>query len=417
MYRQDQSVGVLHPKELNSIPEVTRITCLADTGAYEKITATFPTTANATNADYVHLVNKTGTKYAVWLDKTSEAEAFTATLPATAGASQGDYFAFQNPAGVKTAVWLDIDNNGTAPTGAVYAAADNKIKASIATDDTLVQVAAKIVTAIGSTEIGFSFVDNEDGTITFTSLTRGAISTNAAPHNTGDTGNGSIAVAIDNEGVAAVAPIGALYVAADHQIKVEISTGGTAADNAALVKTAIEAEEHWDEFTITNKGSGVLEFNSTKLGDLTNSVSKKEDDSEAGSITLAITAGVASNLQNKYFIMRNPAATVFNAWFNVSSEGVDPNPAGTEIACAITNGSTAAQVAAAIATAVNANSNFKAWVQDDYLYIANEAVGAATDVSAGNSGFTILKIQDGKTGTLYPSMSPSSFSNEPSLIS
>lgn len=542
--KPSQAVNVLDVKSLNSIPEVTRITCLADVGAYEAASVTLPTTAAATNADYLHIVNKTGTKYAIWLDKTSEAEVFTVTLPATAAAAQGDYFAFENPAalktavwldidlfetftatfpttaaatqadylyfvspgGVKTAVWLDIDANGTAPTGplyagadlklkasivagglavntalaaataltaqatgftfvnnldgtitftasargtatdaigksaddvgagsivpvvsvqgtaatppsgAVYVAATNKIKATIATGDDATAVATKVFAAIGATVTGFSKVDNLDGTLTFTSLTRG-LATNAAPHNTGDTGNGSVTIVIDNEGVAAVVPTGALYLASNHQIKVEIVTGGTAISNAALMKAAVEANGDWDEFTITNMGGGVLKFTSTLLGNLTNAAPKKEDDSAAGSIAVSISAGVASNLQNKYFIMRNPAATVYNGWFNVSGEGVDPNPAGTEIACALTAGGTAAAIAAEIATAINANSNFKAWVQENYLYVANEAEGVAVDVTAGNSGFTVTKIQDGKAGYFYPAMAPSSLVNEPSLIS
>ena len=544
IYKPSQSVAALVPKTMNSIPEVTRVTCLADVGAYEAATVTFPTTAAATNADYLHIVNKTGTKYAIWLDKTSEAEVFTVTLPTTAGAAQGDYFAFQNPAalktavwldidlfetftvtlpttagatqgdyfhftspgGVKTAVWLDIDGNNTppsgalytaadlkleanivaggvatdtalavvaaitgqstgytyvnnldgtitftasargtatdavpksendggtgsigvsvsvqgtaatAPSGGVYTAADNKIKATIATGDNAAAVATKVFNAIGATVTGFTKVNNGDGTITFTCSTRGA-ATDAAPHNTGDTGNGNITVAIDNDGVAAVAPSGALYVASDFQIKVEIATGASAATNAAAVKSAVEANGDWDEFTITNSGSGVLVFTSTLIGNLTNAVPKKEDDSAAGSISVSISAGAASNLQSKYFIMRIAAGTVFNAWINMDSQGVDPNPAGTEIECACTAGGTAAAVAAELATAINANGNFKAWVQDNYLYVANEVDGAATDVSDGDSGFTITKIQDGKAGYFYPSLSPSSLLNEPSLIS
>ncbi len=286
--RADQSMNVLNVKPMNPIPEVTRITCLADAGAYEVQTVTFLAFASCGQGDYLHIINKTGTKFAVWLDK---------------------------------------DNNGTSPTGA-------------------------------------------------------------------------------------------LYVASDYQVEVDIVTGDTAAQVAAKVKAAIELNVNWAEFTITNPSAGVLVFTSTLLGNLTNASPKNTGDTGAGSIVVAnTTAGVASNLQNKYFIMRNPTANVFNAWMNVSGEGVNPNPTGTEIECACTNGSTAAQIAASMATAINANSNFKAWVQDDYLYVANEVSGTATDVSAGDSGFTITKIQDGKAGYFYPSISPSSLSNEPGLIS
>lgn len=287
MFRQNQDLSKLHPIDMIPTPEVTKITCLPDTGAYEKITVTIPATASATQADYLHLVNKTGTKFAIW---------------------------------------LDIDANGTAPTGALYAASD-------------------------------------------------------------------------------------------YQIKVSIVTDGTAIQNAALAYTAITTDVNFDEFTVVNNLNGTLTLTSTLLGNITNAVPKKADDSAAGSIGVAIVAGAASSLQNKYFIMRNPAGTVYNAWFNVGGEGVDPNPAGTEIACACTAGSTAAQIAISIATAVNANSNFKAWMQDGYLYVANEATGVASDITAGDSGFTITKLQDGAAGYLYPSMNPSLIAVEPSLIS
>lgn len=414
-YRPDQAVDKLHTLAIDPNVEVTRLTCLPDAGAYEQAAVTFPTTLAAANADYLHIVNKTGTKYAIWLDKTSEAEVFTATFPATAAATQADYLYFESTSGIKTAVWLDIDAAGVAPTGAIYTAAALKIEANIVAGGTAIDTALAVFTALTGQVTGFTMVNNGDGTITFTASERGT-APNAAGKNADDSGAGSITTTIDNEGVAAVPPTGALYLASNFQIKVEIATGGTAANNAALAKAAIEANGDWDEFTIVNAGSGVLQFTSTLLGNLTNAVPKKEDDSAAGTIAVAVTAGVASSLQNKYFIMRNAAGSVFNAWINVGGEGVDPNPAGTEIACACVAGSTAAQIAQSIATAVNANGNFKSWVQSDYLYVANEATGNATDVTAGNSGFTVTKIGDGSAGQTYPSKLSTTFVNEPSLI-
>jgi len=280
-------VGLGSPNMMNPIPEVTKIDCLADAGAYEVATFAFSNFAGTAQADYFHLTNKTGTKFAIWLDK---------------------------------------DANGTAPSGAVYTAAGQKIKAGIATGDTGIAIAAK-------------------------------------------------------------------------------------------VKTAIELDGDWDEFAIVNNGNGSLTITSTLLGNLTNAATYKEDDSDSGSIGSYIVSGVASNLQNKYFVLRNTAGTVFNPWMNVSGEGVDPNPAGTEIACAVTNGGSAEAIAAQLATAINANANFKAWVQAGSLYVANEANGAAVDASAGNSGFTVTKIQDGKAGWFYPAMSPASLLVSPALVS
>lgn len=287
--RADQNIQNLKTLEMNPIPEVTRVTCLADAGAYDSQTLTFQAFASCTQGDYAVVYNTTGTKFAIW---------------------------------------LDLNANGTAPSGAIYSATDVQIKCGIVTgDDTATKVRNKVLAAI--------------------------------------------------------------------------TLAGTLVD-----------------LTEASYSTASISFTSTKLGNVSVAVVKNANDSGAGSITKAtLVGGVASSLQNKYFIMRNPASTVFNAWFNVSSEGTDPNPAGTEIECAITAGGTSEEVAQEIATAINANSNFKAWVQSGYLYIANEATGVASDITAGDSGFTITKIQDGKAGWFYPTMSPATLSNTPSTIS
>ena len=286
-FRPDQSLAALTIDKLNASPEVTRITCLADAGTYETALVAYPAVASLDQADYVYVENMAGTKFAIW---------------------------------------MDIDAAGTAPSGAVYTGATNKIEVNVVTGDSAIVVAGK-------------------------------------------------------------------------------------------VKTAVELNGNWADITITDLGNGTLRFTQDLVGNPTNLATYKEDDSTSGSIGSSVTAGVASSLQNKYFIMRNPAATVFNGWLNVGGEGVDPNPAGTEIACAITAGSSASSVAAQIATAINANANFKAWVQDSYLYVANEATGTAVDVTAGNSGFTVAKIQDGQAGYYYPAMNPSLLLVTPASIS
>jgi hypothetical protein len=59
------------------------------------------------------------------------AEVTDLTWPSTAAAAQGDYLHATAQDGTTYAVWLDIDAAGTAPTGALYVAADQKIKVSI----------------------------------------------------------------------------------------------------------------------------------------------------------------------------------------------------------------------------------------------------------------------------------------------
>ena len=131
---------------------------------------------------------------AVWTD--SALEIFTVTAVAFASTGQGDYLAFSEPTGGTFAAWFDKDNNGTAPTGAIYTAATNKIEVDIVTGDTAAQVATKLKAAIEANGAFDQYVITINSAIlTFTANTLGS-PTNAAPHNTGDTGAGSLVVSV-----------------------------------------------------------------------------------------------------------------------------------------------------------------------------------------------------------------------------
>lgn len=115
------------------------------------------------------------------------------TIPSTAAASQGDYVVLTNAYGAKIAAWLDINANGTAPTGAAYVAATTKLKISIVTGGTAIANAAIFATTLDATAWANSatIAAVGDGTLTITQVI-GAVVTAADPHNTGDTGLGTI---------------------------------------------------------------------------------------------------------------------------------------------------------------------------------------------------------------------------------
>ena len=119
----------------------------------------------------------------------------TITFPATAGATQGDYISFTNQAGATYAVWLDIDANGTAPTGAVYTAATNKLEVDIATGDTAAQVAGKVQAAISASVTNVTVTNPGSGDTIV--LTNDLLGSNAlgVPYNSNDGGAGSITIA------------------------------------------------------------------------------------------------------------------------------------------------------------------------------------------------------------------------------
>jgi hypothetical protein len=120
------------------------------------------------------------------------------------GAEQGDYISLTNTSGETLAVWLDIDAAGTAPTGVVYAASDYQAEVDIVTGGTAIANAALFTTGIegATTWVAITtVVDNLDTTITISQVTGGTV-TAADPHNTGDTGVGSITAATDTTGTA-----------------------------------------------------------------------------------------------------------------------------------------------------------------------------------------------------------------------
>jgi len=129
----------------------------------------------------------------------------TLTLPTTAGATQGDYILITNWNGETVAAWLDIDADGTAPTGAKYLAADYQIQVPIVTAGTAADNGTAFYEAItvGPTIPGWTYyvliVDNADGTVEFTQ-TQAGVTAAADPENEDDSGVGSITVAVDATG-------------------------------------------------------------------------------------------------------------------------------------------------------------------------------------------------------------------------
>jgi uncharacterized phage protein gp47/JayE len=64
--------------------------------------------------------------------------------------TQGDYFTFRSASGATFAVWFGIDGNVTAPTGASYVAATNKILVAILSTDTENQIVSKLATTLSA---------------------------------------------------------------------------------------------------------------------------------------------------------------------------------------------------------------------------------------------------------------------------
>ncbi len=216
-------------------------------------------------------------------------------------------------------------------------------------------------------------------------------------------------------------PNGDLYTAADAKIEVNIATGNTATQVAAAVQAAIVTALAAEDITTTNPSAGVVRFTQALLG-VTDPIVDYLETELAGSpaITPAIvTAGVASNWQNKY-ILFSSGDTDYAAWANVATEGVDPEVADkTMVPVALSAAASAAAVLAAFVAAIDALSGLKSVPHDAGLQIVNEASGDTTDATAGNSPAVLGTIEQGTATNfaLNPGDSPASLTNQPSLIS
>lgn len=117
--------------------------------------------------------------------------------------------------------------------------------------------------------------------------------------------------------------------------------------------------------------------------------------------------GAASTiLNNQYFFINSSGDwREYYVWFNKDGAGVDPAPAGkdSKIQVAITTGMTASQVAAAVASAMNATTEKdftavqRAVPNDDTVRVTNNSAGTCVNAINFNVGapFAVTLIQNG----------------------
>lgn len=207
-------------------------------GTRESNILTMPAVGVATQGDYVNIYNAAGKSLAAFIDidsdgtepsgalfaasnnqatlayKNAVLETYIITFPSTAAATQADYLMIFNAAGESTALNLDIDANTSVPSGANYVGSDNQIEVDIVGGGTATQNATLAFAALNGNVTGVGFTDNLDGTITV-ALTSAGPTTDAEPFDEDDSGAGSIVVGAITKGVLATTAIagGALLAA------------------------------------------------------------------------------------------------------------------------------------------------------------------------------------------------------------
>lgn len=115
-----------------------------------------------------------------------------------------------------------------------------------------------------------------------------------------------------------------------------------------------------------------------------------EDQAQVEKIT-CVESTVAASLNNKYFLLYD-GTTRFYVWMNVNATGTDPALTGyTGIEVSLgANPQTAAQVATAVKTAVDAEAEFTATVSGNIVtvtHVANGYNAFAHDSQAAKTGF------------------------------
>jgi len=302
--------------------EVTSVTTVADTSTFEKSTITFPAVG--------------GTKEEAIITFSGTKETVTITFPSGGAAAQADFFTFGNQAGTDFAVNLDIDANGTVPTAVQYTGASIKIEADIASGDTNIQVAAKVVAAIGVSFTDVTITDNFDGTVDFDQDIIGT-TTDPIPLNANASGAGSISVNVTQQGTdianqadyfiyrnkagddfaifldidgAGTTPTGAAYLAATTTIEVDINS--TDANIAVAAKVVAAIGGSISDITITDNFDGTVDFDNDLVGIAIDPVPHNSNDTGAGSISTSVgQQGVNSPIQADYFTFENEAGDTF----------------------------------------------------------------------------------------------------------
>lgn len=211
-------------------------------------------------------------------------------------------------------------------------------------------------------------------------------------------------------------PTGAAYVASDAQAEVDIVTGGTAAQNGALVAAALEAT---GAFTVVDNEDGTVQVTFLKRGNAAAPAIHNTGDTGNGSFLVATTtAGTAPTVQGKYFLFSN-TSTDFYGWFSCSGNGSDPAVASrTGVEIDLGGDEDNDEYLTYITSKIDGTTGMSAERDGSRIVVSVDATGAAADIGAGDSGFTVESRSQGYVAQFpTPASSPASININPSVIS
>ncbi len=164
-------------------------------------------------------------------------------------------------------------------------------------------------------------------------------------------------------------------------IPVAVAAGASANTIATAMRLALNALTN--DFVATGSNAAVIVTN-VAPGPVT---AMAQGTPTTGFTIAAVTNGVASNLNNTYFLLQDEASVhSYYVWFNVDAIGTDPAVAGrTAVPIALSTGDSAATIGTALASAIaalNSSASFSA-SGTTLVTVTNLTVGPFVPMSDG----------------------------------
>ncbi len=202
-------------------------------------------------------------------------------------------------------------------------------------------------------------------------------------------------------------PTGAAYVAANSKIRIDVATGNTAAQNAAILQAAAATILNWEA---VDNLDGTVTYTQTLVGNCTNAAKHNADDTGDGSFTFSGEVnGAASNLNSTYFtfsaLNSTGTETDYYVWYNINGEGVDPAVGGaTAIPVTGAAGASDSTLAASTRSQLTAVAGSLITVTGatNQAIITADFVGNPTSIADGGAatGFTLDPTTAGAASNL-----------------
>jgi hypothetical protein len=420
-----------------TVTDATPAAVSGNSGQAKVTTVSFPAKAAATDNDYVKLVDADGNSWGIALSTAGVAEVAEITCIAEGSVAEKTQIVAVAEGSVKNVtqvvatadlsgslagtslkvydkdgsvgIWISVDSvPAAAPAGAV--ACSRQVEVAISEDDTASDVGAAFTTAF-TLDAGL-VVGNVGATVTITDVayaartaatdaagveaTGFAITTTAVGHASNlhtkffvlkdEVGTVGFWFDVDNAGASAPTT----GAARDVEIST-LTSGMTAAQVATAVYNAIHADS---KFNGVSDASGTIVVVSTTYGNKTG-----QSAGDSGFTVTEHTAGAASALTGKYFILRDAGGTV-GVWFDIGNEGTAA-PAGASGATraievnTIARGATAAAVATALAAVLENDSKYAAVAADTKVTVTQSELGVRVDAADGDTGFTFSTTTQG----------------------